>query len=108
MAQLTRIVLTDDVHGGEAIERTVFGLDGETFEIDLDEANAHALRRTLAPYVAAGRRTGSLGTAATLTRVVTDPDPAALRAWAAAHQVHVPARGRIPAEVLARYRSAGN
>lgn len=108
MAQLTRIVLTDDVHGGDASESIVFGIDGETFEIDLDEANAQALRRTLAPYVSAGRRTGSLGSSAALTRVVTAPDPVALRAWAAAHRIDLPSRGRVPEDVLARYRAAGN
>ncbi|MGE5829602.1 MAG: histone-like nucleoid-structuring protein Lsr2 [Micromonosporaceae bacterium] len=34
-------------------------------------------------------------------------DPAAVRAWAAVHDVEVAARGPIPASVLARYREEG-
>ena len=108
MAVQTKIVLTDDVDGGVATQNVRFGLDGTTYEIDLDDEHAAQLRAVLAPLVAAGRRVSALGSAASFTRVVTDYDPRALRAWASAHQLTVPARGRIPADVVAQYRAAGN
>ena len=106
MTAQTTIVLVDDVDGGVATENVVFGLDGTTYEIDLDEAHAAQLRAVLAPVVAAGRRMSPQG--ARVTRVETDFDPRALRAWASANQIALPARGRIPADVVARFRAAGH
>ena len=59
MAQRTLITLTDDIDGSEASETVVFGLDGATYEIDLNEAHAEDLREVLAPYVAGARRSGA-------------------------------------------------
>ena len=106
MTVQTKIVLIDDVDGGAATERVVFGLDGTTYEIDLDGDHAAELRAVLAPFVESARRVSPRGR--TMTRVATDDDPHALRAWAAAHQIALPARGRIPADVVARFRAAGN
>ncbi|OUE03098.1 Lsr2 [Clavibacter michiganensis subsp. michiganensis] len=54
--------MTDDVDPRDdstdsTTEAVRFGLDGIVHEIDLDPAEARALRAALAPYVAAGRRT---------------------------------------------------
>jgi len=35
-------------------------------------------------------------------------DPAAVRAWAAGHGIEVNTRGRIEADVVERFRAAGN
>ena len=56
MAQTVKIILEDDIDGGEANETVRFGLDGGQYEIDLSSANATKLRDALRPYVAAGRR----------------------------------------------------
>ena len=58
MAQKVHITLEDDLDGGEATETVSFGLDGRTYEIDLNDKNAAALRDALARYVAAARRSG--------------------------------------------------
>jgi len=108
VARQTTILLTDDLDGGEASETVRFGVDGVDHEIDLSTANAARLREDLVPFVTAARRVGRLGTTRGMTHVVTDHDPAALRAWARAHGVDVSARGRIPDDVVARYRAAGN
>lgn len=108
MAVQTKIILLDDVDGGPATESITFGLDGNTYEIDLDDDHAAQLRAVFDPLVASARRVGNLGSTAGFTRVVTDYDPRALRAWASARQIAVPARGRIPADVVAEYRAAGN
>ncbi|SDD08712.1 Lsr2 protein [Sanguibacter gelidistatuariae] len=108
MAVQTKIILLDDVDGGPATESIVFGLDGITYEIDLNDDHGAQLRAVLERLVGSARRVSDLGSSATFTRVVTDYDPRALRAWASAHQITVPARGRIPADVVAQYRAAGN
>ncbi|WP_031071655.1 histone-like nucleoid-structuring protein Lsr2 [Streptomyces sp. NRRL S-118] len=116
MAQRVVVTLFDDIDGGEAAETVMFGLDGKTYEIDLNPANAKKLRKALAPYMAAGRkRSGSAvaGTAAkprasrdAYKHTALEPDPAAVRAWAQSNKMDVPARGRIPKRVYEAFREA--
>lgn len=98
MAKKTLVVLTDDIDGTEIKsgkgETVTFALDGQTYEIDLTNKNADALRKALAPYIAAGtRQTGAKRAKTTGTK------PAEIRAWAQQQGLDVPARGRIPDSV---------
>ncbi|MFF8832200.1 Lsr2 family protein [Streptomyces sp. NPDC015131] len=118
MAQRVVVTLFDDIDGGEAAETVTFGLDGKTYEIDLNPANAKKLRKALQPYMAAGRKQagarqggGTAGTAAGRSRgsykhTSLEPDPAAVRAWAQSNKMDVPARGRIPKRVYEAFREA--
>lgn len=60
MAQRTITTLVDDLDGtdlGPGSGQTIrFGVDGRTYEIDLSDDNAAALREALQPYTEAGRR----------------------------------------------------
>ena len=56
MAQKVNIVLVDDLDGTEATETVTFGLDGTSYEIDLNDANASALREALSGYVGHARK----------------------------------------------------
>ena len=58
VAQRTRVLLEDDIDGGEAVETIQFGLDGAVYEIDLSERNAAQLRDAVAPFIGVGRRAG--------------------------------------------------
>ena len=51
MAQKVNIVLVDDIDGSEATETVTFGLDGTSYEIDLNDANAARLREAMAEFV---------------------------------------------------------
>ncbi|MCC9707855.1 MULTISPECIES: Lsr2 family protein [Streptomyces] len=104
MAQRVVVTLSDDIDGSEAAETIAFGLDGKSYEIDLNEANAKKLRKALAPYVEAGRKRSKSGKAYKQTQVA--PDPAAVRAWAQANKLEVPARGRIPKKVYEAFAEA--
>ncbi|KND44278.1 MULTISPECIES: histone-like nucleoid-structuring protein Lsr2 [Streptomyces] len=104
MAQRVVVTLSDDIDGSEAAETIAFGLDGKSYEIDLNEANAKKLRKALAPYVDAGRKRSRSGKAYQQTQVA--PDPAAVRAWAQANKLEVPARGRIPKRVYEAFAEA--
>lgn len=109
MAQKVLISLVDDLDGTTSNDVTTvqFGLDGVTYEIDLTEKNAEALRDALADYVASGRRTGGR-----VRRSVGKPgtnghgDASAIREWAQANGIELAARGRIPAHVSESYREA--
>ncbi|MEG3630638.1 histone-like nucleoid-structuring protein Lsr2 [Streptomyces poriticola] len=104
MAQRVVVTLSDDIDGSEAAETIAFGLDGRMYEIDLNETHAKHLRKALKPYVEAGRKRSRSGKAYRQTEVA--PDPAAVRAWAQANRMDVPARGRIPKKVYEAFAAA--
>ena len=58
MAQRTTVMLVDDLDGSNADESLEFGLEGASYEIDLTDVHAGALRDALAPFIAHARRTG--------------------------------------------------
>jgi hypothetical protein len=112
MAQRFQVLLVCDLHGDETpgVETVNFALDGVAYEIDVCEQHGTKLRNAFAPYVAAGRRAGRGGAGAARRRrgqrSSGGVDPAAVRAWARSHNVRVSERGRISAELLARYAAA--
>lgn len=110
MARRVQVVLEDDVDGGDAAETVSFALDGRSYEIDLNSANAAALREALAPWIAAGRRAGAAPTAGrTPARARTtkrSEDTADIRRWAVDNGLPVSSRGRISSDLRARYEAA--
>lgn len=109
MAQKVNIILVDDIDGSEATETVTFGLDGSTYEIDLNDAHASELREALSGYVGHGRKvtggrrstrrsSGSSG--------ATGGDTKAIRDWARANGHEVSDRGRISAEIQEAYAAA--
>ena len=108
MAQKIQVVLEDDLDGGSADETVVFGLDGTNYEIDLNKKNAAKLRDALAPWVAAGRRTGGSRGGARRGRGRSSRSSQAgdVRTWARANGYEVSERGRISAEIQAAYSAA--
>jgi hypothetical protein len=108
MAQRVNIVLEDDLDGTEAEETVTFGLDGVTYEIDLNSANATRLREALSPFVGHARRAaGRRATARSVApRTSGKRDLADVREWARKSGHKVSDRGRISAEVKAAYDKA--
>jgi hypothetical protein len=51
--------MIDEIDGSQADETIYFKLDGAEFELKLSKDHAEELRRTLEPYIKAGRKTGS-------------------------------------------------
>ncbi len=110
MAQKVNVLLVDDLDGQSAASETVhFGLDGRDLELDLSAENAAEMRETLRKYVDAARKTGSSKQGrASARRTASDVDPKAARRWADANGIEVSPRGRIPADVIQKFREAGN
>ncbi len=110
MAQRTVLTKTDDVDGSAASETVSFAVDGRVYELDLTAEHAAELRATFEPFITAGRRVGGAGRRATVlaVQVATGYSAPAVRAWAAARKIDIPARGRIPSAVVDQYRAAGN
>lgn len=109
MAQKVNIVLVDDIDGSDATQTVSFGLDGTSYEIDLNDKNAAKLRDALATFVGHGRKvsTGSRRSGSRSSRSSgTGSDAKVVREWAKANGHKVPERGRIPADVRAAYEAA--
>jgi nucleoid-associated protein Lsr2 len=110
VAQKVQVILEDDLEGGKADETVTFGLDGASYEIDLSTKNAAKLRDTLSPYVGSARkvsgRGGGRGRGRGGGRTPSGADTAAIRSWAKAQGLQVSDRGRIPADVVEKYRAA--
>jgi hypothetical protein len=116
MAQKVQVILVDDVDGGDASETVTFGLDGVSYEIDLNEENAAKLRESLSTWVGHARRVGgrasgggrrrSSGSGSGGSGGSGGTDTAAIRAWARENGHEVSERGRISAEVLSAYEAA--
>lgn len=116
MAQRTQVVLTCDVHDGdaEAVETVTFTVEGQSYECELCDAHLTEFREAMeiwsshsrgagrarsgqsAPGRGGRRRTGGSGGTST----------AEVREWARANGIPVSARGRVPAELHAQYEAA--
>jgi len=110
VAQKIQTLFIDDIDGSEAEGTVRFALDGADYEIDLNAKNAEALRKALSRYVEAARR--SSGTAARRPAragrrsAASGLNTTEVREWAKAQGIEVKDRGRVPAELVVRFRAA--
>jgi hypothetical protein len=107
MARKVQVLLEDDIDGTPGAETVVFSLDGKSYEIDLSEKNAEKLREAFAPWIGAGRRASIPAATETRRRPARrSEDTADIRRWAAENGIPVSTRGRISADLRARYEAA--
>ena len=107
MVQKVQLVLEDDIDGGAADETVNFGLDGVSYEIDLNAQHASELREALSTWVGHARKVKSQpARTATTRRSRSGNDTAAVREWAKSNGYTVSDRGRISAEVQDAYAKA--
>ena len=109
MAQKILTLFIDDLDGSDAEGTVRFGLDGAEYEIDLNAEHAQALRDALAHYVGAARRVG--GGARRPARSGRSGSASGLnttevREWAKAQGIEVKDRGRVPAELVVKFKAA--
>lgn len=112
MAQKVNIILVDDIDDSEATETVAFGLDGTSYEIDLNDAHAAELREALAGYIGHARKVPSSSRKSTARKssasaaAAGGASAADVRVWARENGHTVPDRGRIPADVREAYDAA--
>ena len=106
MAQKIQTLFVDDIDGGEAEGTVRFGLDGSDYEIDLSVAHGEELHKALAPYIAHARKAGGTRRAARGRRNASAIDTHKVREWARDQGIEVKERGRVPADIAAKYRQA--
>jgi hypothetical protein len=109
VAQKIQTLLIDDIDGSAAEDTVRFGLDGTEYEIDLNAGHATELRNALARYMDAGRRVSA--STRRPARSGRKPQPNALnttevREWAKAQGIDVKDRGRVPAELVVKFKAA--
>jgi hypothetical protein len=107
MAQKIQVLFTDDIDGGEADGTVRFAIDGTDYEIDLSAQHNEELRGILKNYIAHARKvSGTPRRGSRSTRKPSAIDTVAARAWAREKGYAIKERGRVPAEVVAKYREA--
>jgi Lsr2 len=109
MAQKVQTLFIDDLDGSEADGTVRFGLDGTDYEIDLNTEHAQELRDALARYLGASRRIG--GGARRPARSgrgapTTGLNATEVREWAKTQGIDVKDRGRVPAELVVKFKAA--
>ena len=106
MAQRVQVLLVDDIDNTDADETVTFALDGVTYEIDLNKANADKLRNDFATWIGHARRSGGRRSATSRGTSSRRKDVSAIREWARKNGHEVSERGRIPAAVQEAYDKA--
>ena len=106
MAQKVHITLEDDLDGSEASETVVFGLDGTSYEIDLNDKNASALRDALSNYIGHGRKVGASSKRGRKAASYNAHTAKEMRDWARSNGYKVTDRGRVASEIREAFEAA--
>lgn len=107
MAQKIQMLFVDDIDGSEAEGTVRFGLDGADYEIDLSVAHSEELHKALAPYVAHARKVGGTRRGPRGgRRNASAIDTHKVREWAKEQGIEIKERGRVPANIVEKYREA--
>ena len=110
MAERVVVTLIDDLDGGVADETLHFSFRGTDYVIDLSKKNAVAFDKAIEKYVAKARKTKvaptARGSRKSTASGLSKEQLADVRAWATKNKVKVSPRGRVGADVIARYQGA--
>jgi Lsr2 len=112
VAQKIQTLFIDDIDGGAAEGTVRFALDGTEYEIDLNAKHSEELRSALGKYVTHARKVG--GSARRAGRAAGRASRGAssalntteIRNWAREQGFDIKDRGRVPADLVAKYQAA--
>jgi Lsr2 len=113
VAQRVQTILVDDLDGtelGDDGQTIRFGWLGADYTIDLSQANVDKFAAAITPFVDAGQRIGGRKARGANSSANSNGqvDTKAVRRWAASNGIELSSRGRVPADVVEKYRAAGN
>lgn len=118
MAQEVKVLLVDDLDGGEAHGTIQIGVNGAWREIDLSDVHEKEFFEAVSPFwenarnvvgqVKTRRARSTSATATEVRRPARDTSgvQSKARAWAHANGVAVNDRGRVSAEVVEAYKAS--
>ena len=104
--QRVEVELEDDLTGGPADETVQFGVDGTTYELDLNARHAADLRHRLAPFVEHARWVRRRVSRVPVRTAASRERSRQVRAWAEQQGIEVADRGRLPADIIRQYENA--
>jgi hypothetical protein len=112
VAQKIQTLFIDDIDGGAAEGTVRFALDGTDYEIDLNAKHSEELRSALGKYVSHARKVG--GSARRGSRAAgragrgtgSALNTTEIRNWAREQGYDIKDRGRVPADLVAKYQAA--
>jgi len=112
VAQKIQTLFIDDIDGGAAEGTVRFALDGTDYEIDLNAKHSEELRSALGKYVSHARKVG--GSARRAGRGAgrgsrgagSSLNTTEIRNWAREQGYDIKDRGRVPADLVAKYQAA--
>jgi hypothetical protein len=112
VAQKITTLFIDDIDGGAAEGTVRFALDGTEYEIDLNAKHSEELRSALGKYVSHARKVGGASrragrTAGRASRGAgSTVNTTEIRNWARENGFDIKDRGRVPADLVAKYQAA--
>jgi len=116
MAQVSQVVLTCDVHEGdaEAADTVTFTVEGKSYECELCEPHLAEFHEAMEVWSShsrparAARASQGASSRAPRRRTGTNGAPSAsvVREWARSQGLEVSSRGRVPAELLVAFEAA--
>jgi nucleoid-associated protein Lsr2 len=112
VAQKIQTLFIDDIDGGAAEGTVRFALDGTEYEIDLNARHSEELRSAIGKYVTHARKVGGgarrAGRAAGRTSrgAGSSLNTTEIRNWAREQGYDIKDRGRVPADLVAKYQAA--
>jgi Lsr2 len=106
VAQKVQTIYIDDIDGGEAAGTVRFGLDGVGYEIDLSAEHTKELHTALGKYIGHARKVGGASRRAPRSRAASAIDTTSVRTWAREQGIDIKDRGRVPADIVAKYQAA--
>jgi Lsr2 len=112
VAQKIQTLFIDDIDGGAAEGTVRFALDGTEYEIDLNAEHSEELRSAIGKYVTHARKVGGgarrAGRAAGRTSrgAGSSLNTTEIRNWAREQGFDIKDRGRVPADLVAKYQAA--
>ncbi len=96
-------VLLDDFDGSEASRHIRFSVDGNNYELDVNDANGKAFDEALAPFIKVARKTGRFSVPAVSKPRMSSEELTRIRTWARAQGYKVSDRGRIAQTIQDAY-----
>jgi hypothetical protein len=105
MVQRTQVLYVDDIDGSDAAGTIRFALGGTDYEIDLNKKHADQFAKAIGPFITAARKVPSARRATRGARASRNGQ-SGVRVWAREQGIKISDRGRIPADILAKYEAA--
>lgn len=107
MAKISTLVDDFDDKQGKTVKSHTFKVDGQTYYVDLSDANWRMLvTERLSDVIAVSRAAGTAGGGSAITVGDEEYDTEEVRAWARDHSYEVKDRGRISASVVSAFAAA--